>query len=170
MGFHSRLSPSGAPKYLNCTKAPSMEDGLPDVTSVYAARGTLGHWVAEQCLLDGGDPTRFAEKWYYVDDEADPVETGSYSDLPLVDGTRVAADWVGTSVADPVNMNGGYIFFLKTSYCEKMMKDLAETRELADGGEIYIESRVPLDYPLGCLLYTSPSPRDQRGSRMPSSA
>ena len=27
------------------------------------------------------------------------------------------------------------------------------------------------EYPLaGCLLYTSPSPRDQRGSRMPSSA
>ena len=24
--------------------------------------------------------------------------------------------------------------------------------------------------PTGCLLYTSPSPRDQRGSRMPSSA
>ena len=24
--------------------------------------------------------------------------------------------------------------------------------------------------PIGCLLYTSPSPRDQRGSRMPSSA
>ena len=24
--------------------------------------------------------------------------------------------------------------------------------------------------PRGCLLYTSPSPRDQRGSRMPSSA
>ena len=27
-----------------------------------------------------------------------------------------------------------------------------------------------LDSPDGCLLYTSPSPRDQRGSRMPSSA
>ena len=26
------------------------------------------------------------------------------------------------------------------------------------------------DYDEGCLLYTSPSPRDQRGSRMPSSA
>ena len=25
-------------------------------------------------------------------------------------------------------------------------------------------------YPCDCLLYTSPSPRDQRGSRMPSSA
>ena len=41
---------------------------------------------------------------------------------------------------------------------------------------------MPVSYPLGikkehnhtreraCLLYTSPSPRDQRGSRMPSSA
>ena len=28
----------------------------------------------------------------------------------------------------------------------------------------------PLGKGLGCLLYTSPSPRDQRGSRMPSSA
>ena len=28
----------------------------------------------------------------------------------------------------------------------------------------------PLLVTLGCLLYTSPSPRDQRGSRMPSSA
>ena len=27
-----------------------------------------------------------------------------------------------------------------------------------------------LAQPLTCLLYTSPSPRDQRGSRMPSSA
>ena len=27
-----------------------------------------------------------------------------------------------------------------------------------------------IDRPDGCLLYTSPSPRDQRGSRMPSSA
>ena len=26
------------------------------------------------------------------------------------------------------------------------------------------------DVSVGCLLYTSPSPRDQRGSRMPSSA
>ena len=28
---------------------------------------------------------------------------------------------------------------------------------------------IPEDYTI-CLLYTSPSPRDQRGSRMPSSA
>ena len=29
---------------------------------------------------------------------------------------------------------------------------------------------VFLEQPADCLLYTSPSPRDQRGSRMPSSA
>ena len=31
-----------------------------------------------------------------------------------------------------------------------------------------VDVLVPTPYP--CLLYTSPSPRDQRGSRMPSSA
>ena len=35
----------------------------------------------------------------------------------------------------------------------------------------YDEVRVThIDLNLDCLLYTSPSPRDQRGSRMPSSA
>ena len=34
-----------------------------------------------------------------------------------------------------------------------------DDKEDGEGGE-----------PRGCLLYTSPSPRDQRGSRMPSSA
>ena len=37
--------------------------------------------------------------------------------------------------------------------------------ETAEGDKLLV---VPNYY--GCLLYTSPSPRDQRGSRMPSSA
>ena len=32
------------------------------------------------------------------------------------------------------------------------------------------DNDAPLAYGYVCLLYTSPSPRDQRGSRMPSSA
>ena len=43
----------------------------------------------------------------------------------------------------------------------------AMTRKIKRGGKIWI--RVFPDKPI-CLLYTSPSPRDQRGSRMPSSA
>ena len=40
-------------------------------------------------------------------------------------------------------------------------------RSLVQGAELFL-----MDEPLAgvCLLYTSPSPRDQRGSRMPSSA
>ena len=37
----------------------------------------------------------------------------------------------------------------------------------APGGSMDLSSFGSLE---GCLLYTSPSPRDQRGSRMPSSA
>ena len=37
-------------------------------------------------------------------------------------------------------------------------------------GNYFVEDLVPGDYYVSCLLYTSPSPRDQRGSRMPSSA
>ena len=40
-------------------------------------------------------------------------------------------------------------------------------RELAEAREIAEAHGFPLRI---CLLYTSPSPRDQRGSRMPSSA
>ena len=32
------------------------------------------------------------------------------------------------------------------------------------------DQQTGFDYGMICLLYTSPSPRDQRGSRMPSSA
>ena len=39
--------------------------------------------------------------------------------------------------------------------------------EELDGGEIIMQGEVPI---LPCLLYTSPSPRDEQSSRMPSSA
>ena len=45
-----------------------------------------------------------------------------------------------------------------TFYFESYETMLAQVQEM-----LYIEKG-------GCLLYTSPSPRDQRGSRMPSSA
>ena len=40
------------------------------------------------------------------------------------------------------------------------------------GGYFLLRTVVAVanDQPMDCLLYTSPSPRDQRGSRMPSSA
>ena len=41
-----------------------------------------------------------------------------------------------------------------------------------DGGRLIgcVFAKINIDHIYLCLLYTSPSPRDQRGSRMPSSA
>ena len=46
---------------------------------------------------------------------------------------------------------------------------VAETKEIILGGEEDGFSLTGIEINT-CLLYTSPSPRDQRGSRMPSSA
>ena len=64
--------------------------------------------------------------------------------------------------------------FIKTYGCQMNVYD---TTRMADslGGEGYSQTDQIEDADLVllntcCLLYTSPSPRDQRGSRMPSSA
>ena len=45
-----------------------------------------------------------------------------------------------------------------------------EEAEAAEQSQVQSEGEVVPAESTGCLLYTSPSPRDQRGSRMPSSA
>ena len=45
-------------------------------------------------------------------------------------------------------------------------KTIAQARQLVNHGHITVNNKTVSI----CLLYTSPSPRDQRGSRMPSSA
>ena len=52
-------------------------------------------------------------------------------------------------------------FSPKNSYNKEEILDCAQ-------GNLFGEENGRLPTP--CLLYTSPSPRDQRGSRMPSSA
>ena len=45
-----------------------------------------------------------------------------------------------------------------------------ELRKNLAGPKIMSWYQRPIGKDIDCLLYTSPSPRDQRGSRMPSSA
>ena len=67
---------------------------------------------------------------------------------------------------------------LETEQTAPIQTPVSEQRSASGvAGEIRIEKdtmgelEVPADRYFGaCLLYTSPSPRDQRGSRMPSSA
>ena len=71
-------------------------------------------------------------------------------------------------------------FIQQTKYNTPKYKKLAKnaTFRIIQGKDIYqflvgdfrIKDFLPRDNAYYCLLYTSPSPRDQRGSRMPSSA
>ena len=58
---------------------------------------------------------------------------------------------------------------------EEVVEEIAEVEEEAPVIEEMVVAEIPAEpepepEPEPCLLYTSPSPRDQRGSRMPSSA
>ena len=44
------------------------------------------------------------------------------------------------------------------------------TEQMTDASTYIVEGTITRVWVEDCLLYTSPSPRDQRGSRMPSSA
>ncbi|WP_026673642.1 DUF2800 domain-containing protein [Alkalihalobacterium bogoriense] len=47
MGEHALLSASGAHRWMNCTRAPRLEESMEDGTSVYAEEGSLAHLLAE---------------------------------------------------------------------------------------------------------------------------
>lgn len=48
MRGHAKLSPSAASRWMTCTKAPSLEAGIPQQPSEYAQEGTKAHKVAER--------------------------------------------------------------------------------------------------------------------------
>ena len=62
-----------------------------------------------------------------------------------------------------LNANDGKVFKENNIHISEYAAEMF--RVLRDPSHCYIMSNVK-----NCLLYTSPSPRDQRGSRMPSSA
>ena len=93
-------------------------------------------------------------------------------DVSVVSRKKLAArdiktfDIVAQVEKRPKNVKVFYRYDSTSPYQSVFMKDdgLNEDGKASDG--LYGVSIKPKD----CLLYTSPSPRDQRGSRMPSSA
>lgn len=49
---HARLGPSAAEGWMTCAGRPQMESHFEDTTSIFAAEGTVAHWIREQCLLN----------------------------------------------------------------------------------------------------------------------
>ena len=77
--------------------------------------------------------------------------------------------------AIPILLSGGHDLLTERSDLEKIgsMVDIISYIETTTGEKIESEDQteeIIMNMALSCLLYTSPSPRDQRGSRMPSSA
>ena len=69
-------------------------------------------------------------------------------------------------IRTPLNGILGMVSLLLETELQPAQRDYAEAIQLSGSRLLGMLNNV-LDY---CLLYTSPSPRDQRGSRMPSSA
>ena len=57
MTKHAKLGASGATRWRNCAGSINLCEGLPDITSVYAAEGTVAHAIAEGVLREDGWPS-----------------------------------------------------------------------------------------------------------------
>ena len=86
-------------------------------------------------------------------------------DLILTDSERMSPDF---TVLTP---NGNvYIEFWGLEGQSDYDKNTEKKKRLYEKHDLSLINVRPDDLDNLCLLYTSPSPRDQRGSRMPSSA
>lgn len=59
MGFHTRLSPSGADRWIKCPGSVREEAAYPDEATPWAAEGTAFHEVVADCLDLGFEPHDF---------------------------------------------------------------------------------------------------------------
>lgn len=75
---HAKLSPSGAHRWINCTKAPELESQFPDKGSVYAQEGTLAHSICEAKLKAFLSNTDVSPTW--TEDEIYDPEMEGYTD------------------------------------------------------------------------------------------
>ena len=96
------------------------------------------------------------------------------TNLPLSGGTPAGGTWSGPGVTgsnfDPLSVGAG-TYTITYTYID------ANGCEADAPADIIVDPAPNVTLPItfqdencGCLLYTSPSPRDKRQSRMPSSA
>lgn len=71
MAAHSKLSASGAEKWMRCPGSIAMSEGLPDASSAAADEGTAAHFIASVCLVEGTMSTHHIGKTVICWDEAD---------------------------------------------------------------------------------------------------
>ena len=124
--------------------------GLEECTSNFSASGVLTVSLSQECQPTGdGD----------CDDidivTTDDTTTACPEEAIVIDGATLLANDMATNGAPLIIQD----LFLDNTDQGILVNNEDSTWTLTPGADFN-----------GCLLYTSPSPRDQRGSRMPSSA
>lgn len=72
-GLHDTFAPSASDRIVACPASVRACADEPDKPSVYAARGSAGHRVADECLGDGTAPSRFLGVTIVVDERTPDV-------------------------------------------------------------------------------------------------
>ena len=125
------------------------------------AASVAGHVMFEPWSVEtktGGFYRVYSPFWRAVAGRDVPAPSPRPSLIPAPDVWPASDDVADWGLATPMNRGAGVVA------AHVRVGEAAAADRLAE----FVEDRIG-DYK-ACLLYTSPSPRDQRGSRMPSSA
>ena len=115
--------------------------------------GPRYHAIIEACAAHYGDEAKAVKK-YLIEGQAKA--------LALPNRGPLTFDSNGNVSKDILNAYSEYGFYI--------LEDVLSDEELKDIKADLADMRENFPVHMGCLLYTSPSPRDKRQSRMPSSA
>lgn len=166
---HSKLGPSNAHRWLNCTASANLESRFPSTTSKYAEEGTLAHSIVEERLkrIIKGKPrgqtsTRLKKKELYkpvMDDYCDQYVdfvVSIYDELKaqgakptllsecLVDFSDYVPDGFGTTDTTIVAFGTLYVFDFKYGQGVRVdAKDNPQLRLYALGA--YLENSILYD-------------------------
>ena len=115
-------------------------------------------------------PSNFTEMWAGFDPRAEPLEIETPKEWEEDEVVlRIVRFRIGVFKGKQAKLAGIYGFPKRLLETSERVPGLLQIH----GGGQYADSNACLTNAkrgYACLLYTSPSPRDQRGSRMPSSA
>ena len=134
---HSKLGASGAKRWLTCPGSVALSEGMPNKSSKYAIEGTAAHQLAEECLLSGGSPYDFLGGGCVTIEDDDGFQVEYEVTDKMADGVM----WYLNDIREMAKSQG----------ISKITKDMVECRFHLD----WVDDQL-----YGCLLYTSPSPRD----------
>ena len=129
--------------------------------------------VDDRGFVQVDDRLRTGEPGVYA--VGDVVATPQLAHVGFAEGMFVVGDLLGES---PRPLDPATVPWCIYSHPEVAFAGLTEVEAMAAGHDVVVSSHrfsangraMIIGETEGCLLYTSPSPRDQRGSRMPSSA